>query len=115
MSVITTDIHPTRMVRDLAVELPNATRVFERFGIDYCCGGKKPLGEVCQAANLNLDEVLKSLDKACRQESPINDTVLQSGSLGELIDHIVKTHHKFTRDEIVTLQALATKVCSVHG
>ena len=40
---------------------------------------------------------------------------LQSGSLAELIDQIVKTHHRYTRDEIVRLQALLDKVSSKHG
>jgi len=33
----------SKTVRDLALEIPNAARVFEKFGIDYCCGGMKPL------------------------------------------------------------------------
>jgi len=104
----------SKTVRELAVEIPNATRVFEKFGIDYCCGGKKPLDEACSAANLLVDEVLKALEAAAEPASqPEYD--LPSGSLAELIDHIVKTHHKFTREEIARLQALLQKVCSVHG
>ena len=30
-------------VRDFAIENPASIRVFEKFGIDYCCGGRKPL------------------------------------------------------------------------
>src|SRR6185295_14730076 len=41
------EINATKTVRDLAVELPNATRVFEKLGIDYCCGGSRSLGEAC--------------------------------------------------------------------
>jgi hypothetical protein len=33
----------SKTVRELALELPNATRVFEKLGIDYCCGGHKSL------------------------------------------------------------------------
>jgi len=104
----------SKTVRELAVEIPNATRVFEKFGIDYCCGGKKPLDEACNAAKLPVDEVLKALEAAAGSASqPKYD--LPSGSLAELIDHIVKTHHKFTREEIARLQGLLQKVCSVHG
>jgi len=31
-----------KTVRELALENPIATRVFEKLGIDYCCGGKPP-------------------------------------------------------------------------
>src|SRR6185503_18923839 len=39
----------------------------------------------------------------------------KAGSLAELIDHIINTHHRYTREELVRLQALLAKVGSVHG
>lgn len=107
-------INTTKTVRELAVEIPNATRVFEDFGIDYCCGGKRSLSEACGAAKLPVGEVTKALEAAAHPSSPA-DYQLRSGSLAELIDHIVKTHHKFTREETARLKALLEKVCSVHG
>jgi iron-sulfur cluster repair protein YtfE (RIC family) len=38
-----------KTVRELALENPAATRVFEKLGIDYCCGGNKSLNEACRA------------------------------------------------------------------
>jgi regulator of cell morphogenesis and NO signaling len=38
----------TPTVRDIAADSLAAVRVFEKFGIDYCCGGKRPLHEVCE-------------------------------------------------------------------
>ena len=104
----------TKTVRELAVEIPNATRVFEEFGIDYCCGGKRSLSEACSAAKLPLEEVTRALSAAAK-DSGSADGHLQSGSLAELIDHIVKAHHKFTREESARLKKLLDKVCSVHG
>ena len=106
-------LNSARTVRELAVEIPNATRIFEKFGIDYCCGGKKPLDEACRAANLPIHDVIQALETAASPASPTYDQL--SGSLAELVDHIVKTHHKFTREEISRLQKLLSKVCSVHG
>jgi regulator of cell morphogenesis and NO signaling len=107
-------ISATKTVRELAVEVPNATRVFENLGIDYCCGGKRSLSEACDAAKLPVDEVIKALSAAAKPASSA-DCQLHSGSLAELIDHIVRTHHKFTREETVRLQTLLDKVCGVHG
>ena len=36
-----------KTVRELALENPASTRVFESFGIDYCCGGNRSLSEAC--------------------------------------------------------------------
>lgn len=105
-----------KTVRELAVAFPNATRIFEKRGIDYCCGGNKSLGEACRAANLSADEVLNELELA-RLESRNNqkNRNWQAEPLADLIDHINRTHHKYTREEIARLVPLFDKVCSVHG
>ncbi len=53
----------TQTVRDIALENPATIRVFEALGIDYCCGGRKPLAEACAAKNLSVNEVLKALER----------------------------------------------------
>ena len=103
-----------KTVRELALENPAATRVFEKLGIDYCCGGNKSLEEACHSANLSIDEVLDSLEKACPATTPAPRD-WQAEPMAALIAHIKDTHHKFTREEILRLRPLLAKVCSVHG
>ena len=103
-----------KTVRELALENPAATRVFEKLGIDYCCGGKRSLEEACRAANLNSHEVLASLKKASEAASA-EPNPWQGGPLASLIRYIKDTHHQYTRDEIDRLGPLFAKVCSVHG
>lgn len=105
-----------KTVRELAVENLAATRVFEKLGIDYCCGGHKSLEEACRTAHLNLEEVLDSLEiaeESARASQP--DRAWPTEPLADLIAHIKNTHHKYTRDEIARLGPLFNKVCSVHG
>src|ERR1035437_66891 len=105
-----------RTVRELALENPAATRVFEKLGIDYCCGGNKSLDEACRAANLNTDEVLDSLEMADQSARAVQEEHnWQTEALADLIAHIKNTHHKYTREEIARLGPLFDKVCSVHG
>ena len=52
-----------KTVRELAVENPRATRVFEMLGIDYCCGGNQTLEQACRGRNLSVDEVRDSLKR----------------------------------------------------
>src|SRR5205807_4670752 len=111
MSVMT-----EKTVREIALERPASTRVFEKLGIDYCCGGNRSLREACENANLQFDQVLDSLEKAdqatrCTQK----DRHWQAEPLTSLIEHILSTHHKYTREEIARLGSLLEKVCSVHG
>jgi len=105
-----------KTVRELAVENPAVTRIFEKLGIDYCCGGNQSLEEACRAANLPIDQVLESLvlaEPATRAAQTNRDW--QRESLSGLIAHIVGTHHAYTRTEIARLGPLFDKVCSVHG
>lgn len=111
MSVMT-----AKTVRDVAVENPAATRVFEKFGIDYCCGGNQLLDAACGKAGIPVDEVLDALEmeaETARTAKQLRDW--QSEPLSELVTHVKNTHHRFTREETSRLRALLNKVCSVHG
>jgi len=105
-----------RTVRELVLENPEATRVLEKVGIDYCCGGDQSLAEACSSANLSVDEVIDSLELAEEQaRAQQKDRNWQRESLADLVAHINGTHHKYTREEIARLGPLFDKVVSVHG
>src|SRR5208283_4550157 len=105
-----------KTVRELALEKPGAARVFEKLGIDYCCGGKQTLEQACAAAKMPVDKVVDALD-AAQPSAPASpqDSNWQATPLAGLISHIKSTHHKYTREEIARLGPLFDKVCSVHG
>jgi len=109
-------VDANKTVRELAVELTSATRVFEKLGIDYCCGGHRTLTEACEVAKVPVSTAVASIEVA---ESFINETLgsrdWSREPLSELIDHIVKTHHVFVREELPRIQALLNKVLSKHG
>jgi len=105
----------TKTVRDLAVEIPGATRVFENLGIDYCCGGKRSLADACAAVGAALTDVEKSLEGANVPHAQFEEPNFLTATLAELVDHIVEKHHVFTKTEIARLRALMDKVCNVHG
>jgi regulator of cell morphogenesis and NO signaling len=105
-----------KTVRELALGKPGAARVFEKLGIDYCCGGKQTLEHACRTANIPVDEVLDALEVAPHSGQAFpKDSDWQTAPLADLISHIKNTHHKYTREEIARLGPLFDKVCSVHG
>jgi regulator of cell morphogenesis and NO signaling len=104
-----------KTVRDWALENPGVTRVFEKLGIDYCCGGSQTLEQACRTVNLPAEQVLDSLQAALASEVAGSDRGWQRESLADLIAHIVNTHHKYVREEVARLGPLFEKVCSVHG
>lgn len=114
------NIDTTKTVREMALNIPGATRVFEKFGIDYCCGGNKPLEKACSEANLQIQPVIDSLESAVVEYRRSNSVDLQdedwqNAPLGDLIAHIQDTHHKYVKAEIARLEPLFEKVCQAHG
>lgn len=101
-------------VREIALENPTSIRVFEEFGIDYCCGGRKPLAEACAARNVAVDEVIAALEEAAGKASPTVED-WSSKRLSELSAHIVNTHHVYVNRELPRLAQLAEKVVNRHG
>jgi regulator of cell morphogenesis and NO signaling len=104
-----------KTVREIAVENPSSVKVFESLGIDYCCGGKKPLSDACSQANINLDRVLELL--AIAQNYSHAPEVGEWGEkpLADLIAHVVQKHHGFVRLETPRIVALLAKVAAKHG
>ncbi len=104
----------TQTVREIALEQPSSIRVFEQFGIDYCCGGRKPLADACAAGNLEMDAVIAALEAAEKKLDP--DAENWAGkSLESLSFHIVATHHAYVKRELPRLAQLAQKVVNRHG
>ena len=101
-------------VREIALEQPSSIRVFEEYGIDYCCGGRKPLAEACAAGNLEVDAVIAALELAAKAPTPIA-TDWSQASLESLTGHIVATHHAYVKRELPRLALLAQKVVDRHG
>ena len=113
------NVDVSQTVRELALNVPAATRVFEQLGIDYCCGGNKSLKSACDEARLPIQQVLESLQAAAvsakaRKDVGPRDNWAEA-PLSDLISHINTTHHKYTREEIARLGPLFDKVCNVHG
>ncbi|MFI5108664.1 MAG: DUF542 domain-containing protein [Terriglobales bacterium] len=108
-------ITATKTVRELAVEVPNATRVFEKLGIDYCCGGHRPLEEACASANVPIDDVLRALERGVDASAAVPTRDWNTAPTGELVDHIVNKHHAYVKSEVPRLQALIAKVVGAHG
>lgn len=94
---------------------PRIARLFEAARIDYCCGGKKSLAEVCQEKGLDPQEFLATLEQAAMTGD--GEVVIDAAamSLTELADHIETTHHAYLKDELPRLDMLTERVVSVHG
>ncbi|HAD15133.1 MAG TPA: iron-sulfur cluster repair di-iron protein [Saprospirales bacterium] len=88
--------------------------VFRKFGIDYCCGGKKPLADVCRQKQLDLQTVQQALDAIDKQPAAPHQNFTDL-PLDMLVDHIVTRHHQYVEASLPVLDELTAKVARVHG
>lgn len=97
---------------DFVAANPGTARVLEAHGVDYCCGGQRPLAEVCADSGLDPDALLAELTAVPPAADNLDVTRLSNA---ELIDHIVATHHEYLWREMPRVTQLANKVARVHG
>ena len=104
----------SQTVREIAISNPATIRVFESLGIDYCCGGRRPLSDACERANVPVARVLEMFAEA--DQAPMaNETQWNDAPLSAIVAHIINKYHTAARQEIVRLQPLLEKVASKHG
>jgi len=107
------DITRDSQVSEVATQTPATIRVFQEHGIDFCCGGKRPLAEACAERGLDVDEFVAKLKAATAEAG--GDRSWQSAPLQELVGHIQQRFHGPLREELPRLAAMMAKVVSRHG
>jgi regulator of cell morphogenesis and NO signaling len=100
-------------VGDFVAWRPGLSRVFRDRGIDFCCGGKRSLADVCQEKGLDAGSLLQTL--LASPPAPADGPCLTDLSLTSLCDLIEKTHHAYVKAELPRLSELAGKVAKAHG
>ena len=104
---------------EIAVKDLRKAEIFKKYGLDFCCGGKKTVKQACAEKGIDVTKVeqeLQAADKALpgsnggAQPLPYNDW-----SLDFLADYIVNTHHSYVKKTLPDLRAYSSKVAKVHG
>lgn len=112
--MINTENLAIERIGDIVSENYHTAGVFKEYGIDFCCGGGKPLNEVCEKNGLSLNEVIQKLNTIPWQGSESGHNY-KEWDAGFLIDYIINTHHQFVRRKTEEISAYAAKVARVHG
>lgn len=98
----------------LAAKDIRKAQIFKKYGLDFCCGGKKTVKEACQEKGLDVTKIEQELQYADKLPSsrplPYNDW-----SLDFLADYIVNTHHSYVEKTLPDIRAYSEKVKNVHG
>ncbi len=101
-------------VGEIAAADIRKAEVFKKYGIDFCCGGKKSLKQACDEKGLDVAVVEAEL--AAPQATAVSASNNYSAwQPGFLVDYIYNQHHLYYYNERPNLQGLLAKVAGHHG
>ncbi len=89
-------------------------QIFEKYDIDFCCGGGTSLSDACAKSDADMDSLISEIESSLQAIDPESKYIEQLG-LDQLCDYIVNRHHSYVSENIPFLQAKFEKLCSVHG
>ena len=109
-------VSPHTTIGDLVAARPAFARLFEKLGIDYCCGGTQTLAAVCARKGLDVTTTIALLDSAGAAWNA-GPSEVDAGAMGlaQLADHIEATHHAYLKEELPRLVEMAERVATKHG
>ncbi|MBD3225197.1 MAG: iron-sulfur cluster repair di-iron protein [Caldithrix sp.] len=109
----TIDIN-TSTISEIVKEDYSKAEIFNRFGIDFCCGGHRTIAEACQQKDINASEVKEQL-RSFTETTPGALNRFNQWDIDFLVAYIVQNHHRFVRQIASELPPLVHKVAEKHG
>ncbi|HEY5691828.1 MAG TPA: iron-sulfur cluster repair di-iron protein [Cyclobacteriaceae bacterium] len=104
---------PEMSVAEVAIQFPHALKVFNKYRIDYCCGGQRSFDEACNKAGVTSGKVWEEITTDTKHAGTSINFKKWSPSL--LVDYILDQHHAYVKEGIPMLYELLDKICNVHG
>jgi len=99
---------------EIVVANPAAARVFYRYRLDFCCGGKQTLRETCAAKGLDPEVVLREIG-AVQPTEGREAARWADRPIPELVQHILDRYHTPLKTGLPGLVELAVKVEHAHA
>lgn len=109
----TTNFTPDQAVADWVTADFRFAAVFEKYGIDYCCGGQKPVGDACAEQAVSPDTILREVEQVTA--GPGSAERYDQWALDFLADYIVNQFHHYTKDMLPRLSETVETVANAHG
>lgn len=91
-----------------------AAAVFQKYGIDFCCGGNRTVEDACRAKQIDAAAVISEVAREC---ATADDSAPQFATWepSTLVTYIISKHHAYVRKALPAIAAYTQKLASVHG
>lgn len=102
-------------VAQIVLDHSECAGVFQRYRIDYCCKGERPLAQACSQRGADPKEVLAALEKAMSERSAQPERDPRALPTEVLVSQLVHRYHQALREVLPFVVTLSKKVARVHG
>jgi regulator of cell morphogenesis and NO signaling len=90
------------------------SEVFRNNRIDFCCGGKKTLEDICKEKNIDAGKIEIELNSIL--SAPVSSTInFDEFPVDLLADYIEKKHHRYIESNAPVIVKYLEKLVAVHG
>ncbi|WP_047414459.1 iron-sulfur cluster repair di-iron protein [Cellulophaga sp. Hel_I_12] len=103
-----------RNIGEIVAKDYRTAAVFGKFGIDFCCNGRRSIEQACSEKQLNASLVYEALEAIENSNTEDLDDY-KTWALDVLATHIEKTHHAYVEETIPVLLQYLEKINNVHG
>jgi regulator of cell morphogenesis and NO signaling len=110
----TTTSMKNQTVAQIVTDDFRTAEIFKKHGIDFCCGGKKSISQVCKEKHLDAEELEQEI-LILQNQVAERDHKFNEWKLSFLADYIVNVHHNYVNNNMELISGFADKVAKVHG
>jgi regulator of cell morphogenesis and NO signaling len=108
------EVYSNQTLADIVTKNIKTAGIFEKYDLDFCCGGNKTIVQACRENGTNPDLVFSEIEKIESEKVEIPERV-DDWDLDFIVDYIINNHHKFVRYMIPIISSHTEKVASSHG
>lgn len=100
MFLIPISIDENSVVSDIVRQDYRTAAVFNKYNIEFCCGGKWPLGIVCEMQGLDFTTIKNELENSVRTIQLSNSLHFAEWNIDFLTEYIINIHHQYLKDAL---------------
>lgn len=108
------DDHCIRTIGEYVADDYRTAAVFEKYGIDFCCGGNLPLLSVCREKHIDTEALQIEIAEAKREPLDRSRNYV-AWELPFLADYVVAVHHGYIKENAGQIDSYLRKIAEVHG
>ena len=88
--------------------------VLEKYGLDFCCKGKRTLADACNEKGLSVETISEELEKSAGTEQS-SKMLFTAMNAEQLISYILIHHHFYVKQSMPTILGHLEKITTKHG